>query len=450
MNFRAQSLPQQAIRGSILHFLDDPTEQDHAGTWEYFDDGLLIIEGGNIAGLGKASDLLPGLSSSIRMIDCSGMLILPGFVDAHIHVAQADVIGSHGKRLLEWLETYTFPAERAFADEAHARSVAQFFIGELLRHGTTTAQVLGSVHVASVDAVFEAGLDKGMRLIAGKVLMDRNCPEWLCDTAESGAADSAALIRRWHGRGRMRYAITPRFAPSSTPQQLAAAGRLAREHPDVHVHTHLAENEEEVAWTRRLFPERRSYLDVYDHYGLLRKRSAFAHGIWLDDRDFSRLAETGAALVHCPNCNLFMGSGLFDLARATAAGVPVALGTDVGGGTSFSVLRGMHDAYNVAQLRGASLSPLRAFYLATLGGARALDLQDHIGSFRPGREADFVVFDFAATPLLARRAATARNLAERLFLLMTLADDRAVSRTYVSGRLVHERGGSVSAAKSSE
>jgi len=439
MNLRAETSRQQAIRGSILHFLEDPAGQDGAGAFEYHEDGLLIVEDGYIAKVGSAQELLPKLSTTTALTDCSGKLILPGFIDAHVHFVQTDIIGSYGRRLLEWLEQYTFPAERAFADEEHAREVAEFFVAELLRNGTTTALVIGSVHRTSVDAIFAAGLARGMRLIAGKVMMDRNCPDYLKDTAASSYADSLALIERWHGRERMQYAITPRFAPTSTPEQLAGAGRLAREHPDVYVHTHVAENEEEVAWVKQLFPERRSYLDVYDHYGLLRRRSALAHGIWLDDADLARMAVTGAALVHCPTCNLFMGSGLLDLKRATDTGVRVALGTDVGGGTSFGMLHVLHDAYKVAQLRGHSLSALRAFYLATLGAARALDLDDRIGSFKPGNEADFVVLDLSATPLLARRTATAGSLAERLFLLMTLGDDRTISRTYVMGRLSHDR-----------
>lgn len=443
MNVKTKSSRRQAIRGSVLHFLDDPADgradNDSGGTYEYYEDGLLIVEDGYIAKIGSAQELLPTLCAPTTLTDCSGKLILPGFIDAHVHFVQTDIIGSYGRRLLEWLEQYTFPAERAFADDRHARNVAEFFISELLRNGTTTALVLGSVHPGSVDAIFAAGAAKGMRLIAGKVMMDRNCPDDLRDTAESSYADSRALINRWHGRERMQYAITPRFAPTSTPEQLAAAGRLAREHPDVFVHTHVAESEEEVAWVRKLFPERRSYLDVYDHYGLLRRRAALAHGIWLDDTDLARLAETGTALVHCPTCNLVMGSGLFDLRRATAAGVHVALGTDVGGGTSFSMLRVLEEAYKVAQLRGHTLSPLRAYYLATLGAARALDLDDRIGSFRPGNEADFIVLDPAATPLLARRTRATRTLAGRLFLLMTLADDRAVSRSYVMGRLLHSR-----------
>lgn len=435
MRTKAPAPRQEAIRGSILHFLDDPADDDGESAFEFHEDGVLIVEDGHITKVGSASELLPALGRQASLTDCSGKLILPGFIDTHVHFVQTDIIGSHGRRLLEWLEQYTFPAERAFADAGHAREVAEFFLAELLRNGTTTALVLGSVHRASVDAIFAAAAARGMRLIAGKVMMDRNCPDDLKDTAASSYADSKALIERWHGNGRLQYAITPRFAPTSTPEQLAGAGRLAREHRDAYVHTHIAENEEEVAWVRQLFPDRRSYLDVYDHFGLLRRRAVLAHGIWLGDADFDRMARTDTALVHCPTCNLVMGSGLFDLRRATAAGVRVALGTDVGGGTSFGMFRVLEEAYKVAQLRRHVLSPLRAFYLATLGAARALDLEDRIGSFRPGNEADFVVLDMAATPLLARRTAAARSLAERLFLLMTLGDDRVVSRTYLMGRL---------------
>jgi len=430
-----------AVRGSILHFVDDPAlhADDGIAAFEYHEDGVLVVEGGHVTKVGSAPELLGALGPGTPLEDLTGMLVLPGFIDAHIHFVQTDIIGSHGRRLLEWLERYTFPAERAFADSGHAQEVAEFFVRELLRNGTTTALVMGSVHRASVDAIFAAAQRRGMRLIAGKVMMDRNCPEDLRDTAESGYAESKALIEKWHGQGRLQYAITPRFAPTSTPEQLAAAGRLAAEHRDAFVHTHLSENEEEVEWARRLFPERRNYLDVYDHYGLLRPRSVLAHAIWLDDGEFRRIAQARAAVVHCPTCNLAMGSGLFDLRRATEAGVLTALGTDVGGGTSFSLLRVLDEAYKVAQLRREVLSPLRAFYLATLGAARALDLEDRIGSFRAGNEADFVILDPAATPLLARRTASAATLAEKLFLLMTLGDERVVARTYVGGQVVHER-----------
>ena len=434
MSAKTETPRQQAIRGAILHFLDDPAEDGRARAYQFLEDGLLIVENGYIGKVGKAQDLLPTLGTGLSVTDCTGQLILPGLIDAHVHFVQTDIIGSYGRRLLEWLEQHTFPAERAFADPRHAREVAEFFVSELLRNGTTTALVMGSVHATSVDAIFTAAQSRGMRLIAGKVMMDRNCPEDLRDTAESAYADSKALIERWHGKDRLQYAITPRFAPTSTPEQLTRAGQLAREHPDVHVHTHVAENEEEVAWVRKLFPEHRSYLDVYDHYELLRRRTVLAHAIWLDDIDIERVAETESSLVHCPTCNLVMGSGLFDLNRATKADVNVALGTDVGGGTSFSMFRVMDEAYKVAQLRGHSLSPLRAFYLATLGGARALDIDDRIGNFETGKEADFIVLDPRASPLLARRTSTARSLAERLFLLMTLGDDRLVSGTYLMGR----------------
>lgn len=428
-----------AIRGSILHFLDDPGDDPGESTFQYFEDGLLITEDGYITKLGEAAELIASASAPLNIHDYSGHLILPGLVDAHIHFVQTDIIGSYGRRLLDWLDEYTYPAERAFADPNHARGTAEFFLTELLRNGTTTALVLGSIHRNSVDAVFEAALSRRLRLIAGKVLMDRNCPDYLQDTAASGYADSQALIERWHNRERLQYAITPRFAITSTAEQLELAGRLAGEHGDVYVHTHVAETEEEVAWVRDLFPDRRSYLDVYDHYGLLRERSLLAHGIWLDDRDLARLSQTGAAIAHCPTCNLFMGSGLFDMHATDEAGIPVALGSDVGGGTSFSLLRVMHDAYKVAQLRGKSLSPWRAFYLATLAGARALDLDASIGNFLPGKEADLIVIDPQATPLLERRMESAQTLADKLFLLMMLGDDRAVAKTYVMGQLAHDR-----------
>jgi guanine deaminase len=421
-----------AVRGSILHFKDDPDAGD-ADAYEYYEDGLLIIERGYVSRLGDASALLRDAPRGLAVQNHTGKLIVPGFVDSHVHFVQTDIVAASGLRLLEWLEQYTFPAERAFADERHASEVAAFFLDELLRNGTTTALILGSVHATSVDALFRAGAARHMRLVAGKVMMDRNCPEYLRDTPAASYADSKRLLADWHGRDRLRYAITPRFAPTSSPEQLEAAGRLAAEHPDVCVHTHIAENEEEVAWVRKLFPKSRSYLDVYERAGLLRAPAVLAHGIWLDDHDLGRLAATGAALAHCPTCNLIMGSGLFDLERASAAGVRVALGTDIGGGTTFSMLRVMHEACKVAQLRGCPLSPLRAFYLATLGGARALRLADRIGSFEPGKEADLVVLDPAATPLLERRMQRVRSLEERLSVLLTLGDDRAVAETCLMG-----------------
>ncbi len=322
----------------------------------------------------------------------------------------------------------------------HARS-AEFFLDELLRSGTTTALVYASVHPESADAFFTAAQARGARMIAGKVLMDRHCPEFLRDGADSGYAASKALIARWHGKARLGYAVTPRFAPTSSERQLALAGRLLDEHPGVYLQTHVAENRNEVAWASRLFPGSRSYLDVYDRFGLVRPRSVYAHCLHIDDADRARMGAAGAAMAFCPTSNLFLGSGLFDLAGARRHGVRVGLGTDVGAGTSFCQLRSLDEAYKVAQLAGQRLSPLAAFHLATLGGARALYLDDRIGNFLPGKEADFIVLDPAATPLLARRLRHAANVQDTLFALMMLADDRAIAETWLLGRRVHARGG---------
>ena len=425
------SPPLAAVRGEIVHFLADPAADPRA--LEHFADGVLIVRDGHVAECGPATALLAKLPAGTPLADHRGKLILPGFVDTRVHYPQTDIIASHGEQLLEWLEKYTFPAERRFADPAHAAEVAGFFCDELLRNGTTTAAAFATVHPASVEALFEAAQQRRMRLITGKVLMDRNCPDFLRDTAETGYADSQALIERWHNRDRLLYAITPRFAPTSTPAQMALAGRLFREHPGVFLQSHLAENRAEVAWVAQLHPEARSYLDVYERAGQLGMRALFAHCLWLDDSDRRRMAERGAAMSFCPTSNLFLGSGLFDLARARALGVRVGLGTDVGGGTSLSMLQTLNEAYKVLQLGGQSLSAASGFYLATLGGAHSLYLDDRIGNFAPGKEADFVVLDPRATPLLARRSAACTTLEERLFVLMMLGDDRAVAATYVMG-----------------
>jgi guanine deaminase len=429
----------RAFRAHILHCLKDPGDTATGDAFEYFADGLLLVEKGCVAAIGPAPELLTRLGEDVEVIDYTDRLILPGFVDTHIHYVQTDVIAAHGKQLLDWLETYTFPAERRFADAAHAQEVAQFFVRELLRNGTTMALVLGSVHATSVDAIFQAAADTGMRLIAGKVMMDRNCPDYLRDTPESGYTESRDLIERWHKRERLSYAITPRFAPTSSDAQLQRAGELASEFEDVYVHTHLAENRDEVAWVQKLFPKSRSYLDVYDQYGLLRERALYAHSIHLDDTDRERFVATGAAVSFCPTCNLFIGSGLFDLREAWRCGMRVGLGTDVGGGTTFNLLQVLNEAYKVAQLQSFNLSPLRALYLATLAGAEALYLDDKIGNLQAGREADFVVLDREATPLLARRTAVARDIDEVLFALIMLGDDRCIEATYLRGERAHQR-----------
>ncbi len=371
--------------------------------------------------------------------DYTGKLILPGFVDAHIHYAQVDVIASYGTQLLDWLERYTFPAERKFADPEHAAIIASFFFDELLRNGTTTAAIYPTVHKVSVDAVFTAAMTRRMRMLAGKVMMDRNCPDFVRDDVAGAEADNRELIKRWHGKDRLGYALTPRFAPTSTPEQLAMTARLWKEFPDLRMQTHLAENIDEIKWVKDLFPESSSYYDVYARFGLVGNGSIFGHCVHMSDEDLALMAKAGDAIAFCPTSNLFVGSGLFDLKRARAAGVKVGIGTDVGGGTSYSMLRTLAEAYKVLQLNGINLDPMRAFHLATLGGADALGLADTIGNFAPGKEADFVVLDLAATPVLARRTSIAETLEERLFALMTLGDDRSVFATHILGEPIYRR-----------
>jgi guanine deaminase len=426
-----------AHRGTILHFRSDPGAHDDPNSFELLEDGLLLVSGGLVEAIGPAEALLPGLPPQTEIVKHPDSILLPGFIDTHVHYPQTDVIGSGGRQLMDWLEDHTFPAERRFSDPSHAKEVAEFFFDELARNGTTTAMVFCSVHRPSVEAFFESAARRRTRMVAGKVLMDRNCPEYLRDTVDTGERDTRELLERWHAHERLSYAITPRFAVTSSEAQLASAGQIAKQFPDVLIQTHLAENLDEIAWVRKLFPASRSYLDVYDGYGLLRDRAVYAHCIHLDAADRSRMAESGATAAFCPSSNFHLGSGLFDIAAADAAGLPFSMATDVGAGSSFSMLRTLGDAYQVAQLTHQHLSPLRAFYLATLGGARALGLADRIGHFAVGTEADFIVLGLRATPLLARRTAQERTLSEKLLLLMTLGDDRVVSRTYILGREVN-------------
>lgn len=423
----------RAFRGSIFHCLSDPGPHADESAVEHIDDGLLIVDDGRVEAVGEASVLAPTLTDDTLVEDHAGKLIVPGLVDCHVHFSQIDIVASYGEQLLDWLNRYAYPAEMQFADEQHARAVANFFLDEMLANGTTTAVVFATVFPQSVDAIFAAAEERNLRLVAGKVLMDEHCPEALRDDPQSAYDDSKALIERWHGRGRLGYAITPRFALTSSEAQLEAAGTLAAEHPDAWVHTHLAENRDEVDAIARQFPARRSYLDVYDHYGLLRKRSVFAHCLHLDDTDRALLADKGGAGAFCPTSNLFLGSGLFDLQSMTDAGVRVGLATDVGGGTSLSLLRTMSEAYKVLHLQAQSLPASRALYLATLGAAEALRLDDRIGNFGKGKEADFIVLDTNASRMTARRAASATTLDELLFALIFLGDDRNVAATYIMG-----------------
>ncbi|MGE8505572.1 MAG: guanine deaminase [Pseudomonas sp.] len=430
----------KAYRAAILHSLADPAVVGVEQSYQYFEDGILLIENGKVAQVGAASDLLPQLAG-VDVQHYRDALITPGFIDTHIHYPQTGMIASYGEQLLDWLNTYTFPTEKQFEDKAHAAEVADIFLKELLRNGTTTALVFGSVHPQSVDAFFEAAQKLDLRMIAGKVMMDRNAPDYLTDTAESGYAESKALIERWHGKGRLHYAVTPRFAPTSTPEQLDLAGKLFGEYPDLYMHTHISENKAEVAWVKELFPARTGYLDVYNHHKLIGPRAVFAHGVHLCDEECARLAETGSAVAFCPTSNLFLGSGLFDLNKLEQHGVRVGLGTDVGAGTSFSQLQSLNEAYKVMQLQGKKLDPFKSLYLATLGGANALYLDDKLGNFLPGKDADFLVLDYNATPLMSYRMQQARNLDEKLFALTMLGDDRAVKETFAAGVSVHQRKG---------
>ncbi|EYS92942.1 guanine deaminase [Cupriavidus sp. SK-4] len=425
----------RAIRGRVLHFLRDP--QFHEDAYQYWDDGVLIVTNGRIAAAGDYTQLAARIPADAEIVDHRGKLIVPGFIDTHVHYPQTDMIASPSPGLLHWLDTYTFPEERRFADPDYARGVAGFFTEELLRNGTTSAVVWSTVHKASAEALFAESEARNLRMVTGKVMMDRNCPEFLRDTAETGARDSADLLSRWHNKGRLGYAITPRFAPTSTEAQLAACGELARAYPDAFIQTHVAENRDEVKWVAELFPDARSYLDVYDRYGLLRPGAMYGHAIYLDQDDRRRLADSGAAVAHCPTSNLFLGSGFYDFHQSDANRLNVTLATDVGGGTSFSMFRTMNAAHKVARMGGYYLTALRMFYLATRAAAEALGWTDRVGSFSEGCEADFIVLDPKATPLIARRSNRSETLEEELFAFAMLGDDRVIDSVYVMGEAAH-------------
>ncbi|MCI1193430.1 guanine deaminase [Calidifontimicrobium sp. SYSU G02091] len=433
----AGAVQRLAIRGDLLDVVDDPgfgavdtpAVRFDADTW-------LLVENGRITGRTRAD---PG--EGWPRVDHRGRLVTPGFVDTHVHMPQLDVIASYGTELLDWLNTYTFPAEQRYADPAVSRAGAERFVAALLAHGTTAAAVFPTVHKVSADALFDAAAARGMRMITGKVLMDRHAPAGLTDDVAVAERDCVDGIARWHGRGRLAYALTVRFAATSTREQLAMAGRLLAAHPGVYLQTHVAENRAEVAWIAELFPEARSYLDVYHRHGLLGPRSVLAHGIWLDDADRALLAATGAQIAHCPTSNLFLGSGLLRWTALEAAGAAVTLASDVGGGTSLSMLRTLAAAYQIQALQGVRLTAWKALYAATRGAARALRLDDEIGSLEPGRMADLAVWDWAVGPVATHRDALARTPHERVFAWITLGDERNLVATYVGGRLQHARAG---------
>ena len=429
---------QRAVRGRFLDIQHTVSQAaDIPQAIRYLEDGLVITTEGKITWFGTWQDGQHLLNEDMPFEHYPEQLIVPGFIDTHIHFPQTEMVGAYGEQLLEWLNTYTFPTELQFKDKAYADQIAAFFVQELLKNGTTTALVFCSVHAESVDALFEAAEQHQMRLIAGKVMMDRHAPEDLCDTAESAYSDSKALIEKWHGKGRNLYAITPRFAPTSTPEQLAKAGQLKAEYPEVYVHTHLSENKNEIAWVKELFPEQQGYLDVYHHYGLTGQRSVFAHCVHLEEAEWDCMHETNSAIAFCPTSNLFLGSGLFPLKKTWEKQVKVGLGTDIGAGTSFNQLQTLNEAYKVQQLQGDKLSAFESLYHATLGGAKALDLADKLGNFNLGKEADFIVLDLKATALQALRQARAKGIEDALFALMTMGDDRNIHATYLYGEPVY-------------
>lgn len=423
-------MTQTILRGRVLSFVSEPQAIDDVASYRYLEDGGVVIVDGKIV----AVEAWPAIAPlGADYIDHRPHLILPGFIDMHLHYVQSQMIASYAGSLLEWLNTYTFVEEQKFSQQGHAGMVASAFYDELIRNGTTTAVAYCSSHPASVDAYFAEAEKRNMLMVGGKVMMDRNAPEALCDTAESGYDDTKALIARWHGRGRGLYAISPRFAITSTPAQMEAAQALVAEYPQAYVQTHLSENDAEIIYSMELYPGSPDYTGIYEDYGLLGPKTLLGHCIHLNHRETQVIAETGAVAVFCPTSNLFLGSGLFDRERLLKHGVRLGLATDIGGGTSYSMLATMGEAYKVLQLRGQRLNPLASFYMSTLGNARSLSLEGTIGAVAPGHAADLIVLDAAATPAMALRMATVESLAEELFVLQTLGDDRSVVEVYVAG-----------------
>ncbi|HDL6964616.1 TPA: guanine deaminase [Yersinia enterocolitica] len=435
----------RAVRGNFFDFRHSVSQPQEIETQaRYIEDGLMLLNCGHILWLGSWLDGEKFLakSSSSKMLqwdDYRDKLIVPGFIDTHIHYPQTEMIGAYGEQLLAWLSDYTFPTELQYHNLKHAAHMSRFFIKQLLTNGTTTALVLGTVHPQSVDALFYVASDINMRLIAGKVMMDQNAPTDLLETPEQSEHDTRDLIIRWHNHKRLSYALTPRFAPTSSPELLEKVRLLKQEFPDLYVHTHLSENIDEISWVKMLYPDHQNYLDVYHQHGLTGQRCVFAHCLHLEEHEWDCLHNTGSAIAFCPTSNLFLGSGLFNIQKSWEKRIRLGIGTDVGAGTTFNMLETLAEAYKVGQLQRYRLSVFEAFYHATLGGARALHLEDKIGNFDTGKEADFVILEPSATALQQLRANNSKTLAEKLFVLMILGDDRNVFSTFVNGELVYKR-----------
>lgn len=420
----------QLLRAKILHFpqVTDTPQQDV----QFYPDGGLAVQNNKILAIGNFADVRDDYPDAL-LHDHKQRWIMPGLIDSHLHFPQTEMLACYGEQLLSWLENYTFPTEKKFSNSDYASTMAEVFLRQLLKNGTTTGLVFPTVHKASVDALFSAASAKNMAIVTGKVCMDQHSPEGLSDTPESSYTDSKSLIERWHGRGRNLYAITPRFAPTSSHEQLTALGRLAVEHPDVFIQTHLSENLEEINWVKQLFPERRGYLDVYDHYGLVRERSVFGHCVHLEDSEWQRMAEANATIAFCPTSNLFLGSGLFNLDKARSLKVPVTLATDVGAGTTFNMFRTYGEGYKVCQLQQQVLSPLEGLYLMTQGAANAHKLSSEIGNLNPGTYADFIIVEPAFDELTTHRLYDRDTPEEMLFALSMLGDDRTIVETWIAG-----------------
>lgn len=424
------------LRGRLLSFIEAPKSAEDETCYRYEEDGGLAIDGGIIIDFGRF-DEVSQIHPDHKIIDHRPHLICPGFIDTHVHFPQVQVIGSYAANLLDWLNDYTFLEEQKFADKAHCDRMANAFFDQLIRHGTTTAVTYCSVHKSSAEAFFEEAERRHMRMIGGKVMMDRNAPKPLTDTPQSGYDDTKALIEKWHERGRASYAITPRFAITSTPTQMEMTEALLHEHPDCYLQTHLSENVDEIKYSKELYQSARDYLDIYETYDLLGPKSLFGHSIHLEPREISAMAESQSVAVFCPTSNLFIGSGLFDLFGLEENNIRTAIATDIGGGTSYSMLKTLDEAYKITQLKGQRLNPLKSFYMMTLGNARALSLADKIGTLNEGTEADIVVLNSSATPAMALRMETVSSLGEELFILQTMGDDRAIAQTYIFGAAFH-------------
>lgn len=423
------------LRGRLLSFHRAPLSIADEASYLYVEDGGLLIEDGKISAIGDYADIRARAPADVEEKDHRPHLIVPGLIDMHMHFPQMQVIGSYAANLLEWLDTYTFPEECRFVESAHAERIATHFYDELIRHGTTTAVAYCSVHKTSADAFFTEAMKRNMLMVGGKVMMDRNAPQGLLDTPQLGYDETRQVIADWHGKGRNHVAITPRFAITSTPQQMEATQALAQEFPDLFIQTHLSENLDEIKYTCELYPEAIDYTDIYVRYGLMGKKTLLGHAIHLSDREADVLSETGAVAVHCPTSNLFIGSGLFPMKKLQRREKPVRIGvaTDIGGGSSYSMLRTMDEAYKIQQLLGERLNPLESWYMMTRGNAEALSMVDRIGTLDAGTDADITVLNASSTPAMALKMEVVRNLTEELFLMLTMGDDRTVTETYVSG-----------------